>query len=47
VRDGREPAQGAKLAGGRKNDFFRYARGQAKPVAAVINLFKLLDKDTD
>jgi HTH-type transcriptional regulator/antitoxin MqsA len=34
----------AKLAGGGKNAFSRYERGQAKPVAAVINLFRLLDK---
>ena len=37
-------AQAAKLAGGGKNAFSRYERGQARPVAAVINLFKLLDK---
>jgi len=40
-------AQAAKLAGGGKNAFSRYERGQAKPVAAVINLFKLLDKYPD
>jgi len=40
-------AQAAKLAGGGKNAFSRYERGQAKPVAAVINLFKLLDKHPD
>lgn len=34
----------ARLAGGGKNAFSRYERGQARPVAAVINLFKLLDK---
>jgi len=34
----------ARLAGGGKNAFSRYERGQAKPVAAVTNLFKLLDK---
>ncbi len=39
--------QAAKLAGGGKNAFSRYERGQAKPVAAVINLFKLLDKYPD
>src|SRR3989338_5857938 len=39
-------AQAAKLAGGGKNAFSRYERGQTKPVAAVINLFKLLDKHT-
>lgn len=40
-------AQAAKLTGGGKNAFSRYERGQAKPVAAVINLFKLLDKHPD
>lgn len=40
-------AQAAKLAGGGKNAFSRYEHGQAKPVAAVINLFKLLDKHPD
>lgn len=37
-------AQAARLAGGGKNAFSRYERGQAKPVAAVVNLFKLLDR---
>lgn len=36
--------QAAALAGGGKNAFSRYERGQAKPVHAVINLFRLLDK---
>lgn len=36
--------EAARLAGGGKNAFSRYERGQAKPVAAVINLFRLLDK---
>uniref|UniRef100_E6QSX2 Putative DNA-binding transcriptional regulator n=1 Tax=mine drainage metagenome TaxID=410659 RepID=E6QSX2_9ZZZZ len=40
-------AQAAQLAGGGKNAFSRYENGQAKPVAAVINLFKLLDKHPD
>jgi HTH-type transcriptional regulator/antitoxin MqsA len=40
-------AQAAKLAGGGKNAFSRYERGQAKPVAAVLNLFKLLDRHPD
>ena len=35
--------EAAQLAGGGKNAFSRYERGQAKPVAAVINLFRLLD----
>ncbi len=37
-------AQAAQLTGGGKNAFSRYERGQAKPMAAVVNLFKLLDK---
>jgi len=36
--------QAAELAGGGKNAFSRYEKGHAKPVAAVINLFKLLDR---
>lgn len=36
--------QAAQLAGGGKNAFSRYERGQAKPVAAVMNLFRLLDR---
>lgn len=36
--------EAARLTGGGKNAFSRYERGQAKPVAAVVNLFKLLDK---
>ncbi len=36
--------EASRLAGGGKNGFSRYERGQAKPVAAVTNLFKLLDK---
>ncbi len=35
--------EAARLAGGGKNAFSRYERGQARPVAAVINLFRLLD----
>lgn len=34
----------ARLVGGGKNAFSRYEHGKAKPVAAVTNLFKLLDK---
>ncbi|MGZ8218763.1 type II toxin-antitoxin system MqsA family antitoxin [Methylomagnum sp.] len=37
-------AEAAKLAGGGKNAFSRYEHGQAKPVAAVVNLFRLLDR---
>ena len=36
--------QAAAISGGGKNAFSRYERGQAKPVYAVINLFRLLDK---
>lgn len=35
--------EAAQLAGGGKNAFSRYERGEAKPVAAVMNLFRLLD----
>lgn len=34
----------AEIAGGGVNAFSRYENGKAKPVAAVINLFRLLDK---
>ena len=36
--------EAAQLAGGGKNAFSRYERGQTKPVAAVVNLFRLLDR---
>lgn len=36
--------QAAKLTGGGHNAFGRYERGEAQPMPAVINLFKLLDK---
>ena len=36
--------EAAQLAGGGKNAFSRYERGQARPVAAVVNLFRLLDR---
>ena len=36
--------EAAQLAGGGKNAFSRYERGQTKPLAAVINLFRLLDR---
>lgn len=35
--------EAAEIAGGGHNAFSRYERGQAKPVQAVFNLFKLLD----
>lgn len=36
--------QAAQLTGGGHNAFSRYERGQARPMPAVVNLFKLLDK---
>jgi HTH-type transcriptional regulator/antitoxin MqsA len=36
--------QAAELTGGGHNAFSRYERGEAVPMRAVINLFKLLDK---
>lgn len=36
--------EAAHLAGGGKNAFSRYERGHTKPLAAVINLFRLLDR---
>lgn len=36
--------EAAQIAGGGKNAFSRYERGQARPVAAVVNLFRLLDR---
>lgn len=37
-------SEAATLAGGGKNAFSRYEKGKSKPVAAVINLFRLLDR---
>jgi len=34
----------ARLTGGGHNAFSRYERGQAKPLPAVINLLRLLDR---
>ena len=36
--------QAGQLAGGGKNAFSRYERGHAKPVSAVVNLSRLLDR---
>jgi HTH-type transcriptional regulator / antitoxin MqsA len=36
--------EAARIAGGGHNAFSRYERGQAKPLAAVIHLFRLLDR---
>ena len=34
----------AEIAGGGVNAFSRYENGKTRPVAAVVNLFRLLDK---
>lgn len=39
--------EAANLTGGGHNAFSRYERGEAKPVQAVINLFRLLDHHPD
>jgi len=36
--------EAAVLTGGGHNAFSRYERGEAKPVVAVVNLFRLLEK---
>jgi HTH-type transcriptional regulator/antitoxin MqsA len=40
-------AQAAKLTGGGHNAFSRYERGEAVPMPAVVNLFRLLDRHPD
>lgn len=35
--------QAGRIAGGGKNAFSRYEKGTAKPVNAVVNLFRILD----
>jgi putative zinc finger/helix-turn-helix YgiT family protein len=39
--------EAAMIAGGEHNAFSRYERGEVKPVAAVVNLFRLLDRHPD
>jgi len=39
--------EAAMIAGGGHNAFSRYERGEVKPVAAVVNLFRLLDRHHD
>lgn len=39
--------EAANLTGGGHNAFSRYERGEAKPIQAVINLFRLLDHHPD
>lgn len=43
-RLGLSQRRAALIAGGGVNAFSRYENGKAKPVAAVVNLFRLLDK---
>lgn len=39
--------EAAHLTGGGKNAFSRYERGEARPMPAVVNLFRLLDRHPD
>ncbi len=39
--------QAARLTGGGHNAFSRYERGEAPPMPAIVNLFKLLDRHPD
>jgi HTH-type transcriptional regulator / antitoxin MqsA len=39
--------EAALIKGGGHNAFSRYERGEAKPIQAVLNLFKLLDHHPD
>lgn len=41
---GLSQAAAARLTGGGHNAFSRYERGEATPMPAVVNLFRLLDK---
>jgi HTH-type transcriptional regulator/antitoxin MqsA len=41
---GLSQAMAAKLTGGGHNAFSRYERGEALPLPAVVNLFRLLDQ---
>jgi HTH-type transcriptional regulator / antitoxin MqsA len=46
-RLGLSQEQAAKLTGGGHNAFSRYERGEAPPMPAVVNLFRLLDRHPD
>jgi HTH-type transcriptional regulator/antitoxin MqsA len=46
-RLGLSQAMAAELTGGGHNAFSRYERGEAAPLPAVVNLFKLLDRRPD
>jgi HTH-type transcriptional regulator / antitoxin MqsA len=42
---GLSQAEAARLTGGGHNAFSRYERGEVAPMPAVVNLFRLLDKN--
>ena len=44
---GLSQAMAAKLTGGGHNAFSRYERGEAAPLPAVVNLFRLLGRHPD
>jgi HTH-type transcriptional regulator / antitoxin MqsA len=44
---GLSQSMAAELTGGGHNAFSRYERGEAAPLPAVINLFRLLDRHPD
>ena len=44
---GLSQSMAAKLTGGGHNAFSRYERGEAAPLPAVVNLFRLLDRHPD
>ncbi|MBF0354537.1 MAG: type II toxin-antitoxin system MqsA family antitoxin [Alphaproteobacteria bacterium] len=46
-RLGLSQAKAAHITGGGHNAFSRYERGEAMPMPAVVNLFRLLDKHPD
>jgi HTH-type transcriptional regulator / antitoxin MqsA len=46
-RLGLSQSMAAKLTGGGHNAFSRYERGEAAPMPAVMNLFRLLDRHPD
>ena len=41
---GLSQVEAARLTGGGHNAFSRYERGEAMPMPAIINLFRILDK---
>ncbi len=44
---GLSQSMAAELTGGGHNAFSRYERGEAAPLPAVVNLFRLLDRHPD